>query len=414
MSFYKYFPTPSDRMGALWTLDTIEDAYIIEFGPSGTTHFSIEGIVNMNGESECKLFSTHISEHDLTFGKVDRLVASILEVDENFSPKVIFVFSSSLASIIGIDIKSVCLELRDQVQAQLVAVDTGGFKGDFAFGVRNMIKSICKEVVRDTEIASHSKYNIIGGQIDEFNNKSDLKEIKRIMMELFNLDCHCVLSLDSSIEKIQTISEASFNIVIRSEGIDGAEVLKKRFGQNFIKGRPYGIIQLDEFITSIEDLTGLVRNLEKYEVMIESMTRSVKRVETMNKHENYKILVSGNLDATYGVTKFLRECGFIEIKGLVNHKRGKKNFSDENKELVYNPTEFDKKNILEEFKPDIILGDAVLIEFAKENKITTVMQISNPNINTLMLYDGTPFIGSNGVNYLCERLANLIKDLNYN
>ena len=35
----RYLPTPSDRMGLLWTLLTIKDGVILELGPSGTTHY---------------------------------------------------------------------------------------------------------------------------------------------------------------------------------------------------------------------------------------------------------------------------------------------------------------------------------------------------------------------------------------
>ena len=37
----RYLPTPSDRMGLLWTLLTIKDGVILELGPSGTTHYSM-------------------------------------------------------------------------------------------------------------------------------------------------------------------------------------------------------------------------------------------------------------------------------------------------------------------------------------------------------------------------------------
>ncbi len=414
MSYYKYFPTPSDRMGALWTLDSIEDACIIEFGPAGTTHFSIEGIVNLNGESQARLFTTHISEHDLTFGKTDRLEASIKEVDENFKPKVIFVFSSSLTSIIGIDIKSVCVELEDQVDAKLVAVDTGGFKGDFSLGVRQMLKKICEEVVIETSMKDHKKYNIIGGQLDEYNNRSDIKEIQLMMKEIFDLDCHCVLSHESSIDNIEEMSKASFNIVLRSEGLDAAKVLEKRFNQPYTKRRPYGSLESEKFISEVEDIVGLVRNHKIYEKSNELLSRAIYRLEMLNKYDDYKVLVSGNVDMTSGVIKLLKEMGFSNIKGIVNHKKPKRHLNDLEDNLVYSASEQDKKRILKEFAPDIVLGDAVLIRFANDFGITKSMQISNPNIDSIIFYDKTPYLGINGGTYLCEQVANMLKDIKYN
>ena len=41
MGLCRYLPTPSDRMGILWSLLAIEDSVIVEYGPAGTTHFSM-------------------------------------------------------------------------------------------------------------------------------------------------------------------------------------------------------------------------------------------------------------------------------------------------------------------------------------------------------------------------------------
>ena len=106
MEAYKYFPVANDRMGIIWTLSSIKDACIVEFGPAGTTHYAIEGIGSLNGEDESKVYSTHMDQSDVTFGKYERLEKAIVEIDKNISPKYIFVMASSISSIIGADIIS--------------------------------------------------------------------------------------------------------------------------------------------------------------------------------------------------------------------------------------------------------------------------------------------------------------------
>ena len=41
MSLCRYLPVPSDRMGIIWSLLSVKDSIILEYGPAGTTHFSI-------------------------------------------------------------------------------------------------------------------------------------------------------------------------------------------------------------------------------------------------------------------------------------------------------------------------------------------------------------------------------------
>ena len=90
MQVYKYFPVANDRMGIIWTLSSIEGACVIEFGPAGTTHYGVEVVGSLNGEDKAKIYSTHMDQSDVTFGKYDRLENSILEIDENIKPKYIF------------------------------------------------------------------------------------------------------------------------------------------------------------------------------------------------------------------------------------------------------------------------------------------------------------------------------------
>ena len=41
MSLCRYLPTPSDRMAVMWTLLTVKDAVVLEYGPAGTTHYCV-------------------------------------------------------------------------------------------------------------------------------------------------------------------------------------------------------------------------------------------------------------------------------------------------------------------------------------------------------------------------------------
>ena len=125
MSLTRFLPTPSDRMGILWSLLALENCVILEYGPAGTTHFSI-GLFHELGENQQnRLFTTHMSEDDVVMGDVTRLEKAILEIDQNFAPKVIFVVASSVAAVIGTDIKGVCSYMQERVRARLIAFDQG-------------------------------------------------------------------------------------------------------------------------------------------------------------------------------------------------------------------------------------------------------------------------------------------------
>ena len=155
MQVCKYFPVASDRMGMIWTISSIEGACIIEFGPAGTTHFAIEGIGSLNGEEKSKIYSTHMDQGDVTFGKYDRLENSILEIDENINPKYIFVMASSVSSVIGADVESVCSTMQDKVKAKLIPITTAGLKYDYTVGVENTLLLLINNVVKSNEVGTN-------------------------------------------------------------------------------------------------------------------------------------------------------------------------------------------------------------------------------------------------------------------
>ena len=130
MKFYRYFPPPSDRMGALWTLCGIHDSCILEFGPSGNTSFAKSGFNNLNAEVNADIFTTHVTEDDIVFGDINRIRAALIEIDKIQRPKEIFILSSSLAAVSGTDVSGICEEIKDDINAKLILVDNGGFKGD--------------------------------------------------------------------------------------------------------------------------------------------------------------------------------------------------------------------------------------------------------------------------------------------
>ena len=119
MSLCRYLPTPSDRMAVMWTLLNVGQAVVLEYGPAGTTHYSMGLFGNMGISPDQTLFTTHMSEDDVVMGDVTRLEDAIVELDRNYSPKVIFVIASAITAVIGTDLIGVCAYMQERGKARL-------------------------------------------------------------------------------------------------------------------------------------------------------------------------------------------------------------------------------------------------------------------------------------------------------
>lgn len=412
MQLYKYLPLASDRMGALWALSTIRDSCILEYGPAGTTHYGIEGFMQLNAEMKSRLFTTHMDETDIVMGDSTRLEKTIHEIDQVYSPRVIFVVASSISSIIGTDIETICALLQPETTARLVAVTGGGFRGDFTLGIREVLTALAQKLVEAPQKKLPKTYNIIGATADCYNFLSDIRELKSVMSECFGCSANTVFTIDSSVDEIAGAAKAAFNIVLRAEGVDCAEILKQKYGSPYIYGSPYGYRGTIDWLQRVEEATGLTcdaRYLQQVSATAQRYVMGVRRA--LFNYKTLSCVVSGNYDQARGLASFVKnELGLDVRKVIVNHSRPPEvpELSPEWASLVvFNPGEDYKEELMGTDTPAVLFGDGILLEMG--HGVPIQLQVANPNLYTTQIFDGTPFMGPRGATYIIERLLNGIR-----
>lgn len=399
MEIYKYLPLASDRMGILWTLSSIEGSCILEFGPAGTTHYAIEGIGSLNSSEGAKTYSTHMDEKDVTFGKMQKLEKAILEINENIKPKYIFVMASSIASIIGADIKATCDVLQDQVEANLIPIEVGGFKGDYAKGVEEALLIVAKNLVKKTN-EKKDTYNLLGCNIDQYQFESDCNEVMRMMDTFFNKEVQAVFTASSSVEMLEDAAKASLNIVLRREALPMALWMEKVHGIPYIYQKPYGLEGTLKFIRNIsEKMHWEVNegNLAKEVAQIKKYSMQLKR--HFYSYEGCKACaIYGDYDKALGMKALLEEMGLEVDKMQVIHS-----VKEERIDTGYQERE--RMTYLKERPLYCLLADGATLKMAHQAK--GCLQISNPNMDQSIVYPYTPFVGLRGMLWMIQVILNV-------
>ncbi len=397
MNLYKYYPVASDRMGIIWTLCTIKDVCIIEFGPAGTTHYAIEGIGTLNADDLCTLYSTHMDQSDITFGSYKRIENCIREVDVNVKPKYIFIMASSVSSIIGADIESVCMELENEVNAKLIPITTGGLKDDYNAGVEEALELIAKNMIK-TPDEKKDTYNIIGSTADCYNFMQDSVEVKRMMKEVFNKDLNTIFTAYTSVDEIEKASEASLNIVLRKEGLKVAKFMEKKYNIPYVYKKPIGLTQTLAWINEISELMKYEINKERVEEEEKLIKKYLFRLRfKIRSLENKDVAIFGDRDTVVSMKDFISELGLNVSRAEVLH--GVKEKLDD---IIVNSSEMEREQFLRDNKLFMLLADGVSIDMKHESPIE--LQISNPNIDKVNIYPYTPFVGFRGCLYLLEKI----------
>lgn len=244
----RLLPVPSDRMGTIWNLLALEDSCVLEYGPSGTTHFGIgtEGDLGLQTRGRC--FVTHMDESDVVMGDTSRLERAVHEIDSDCRPEHLFIVGSSVSATIGTDLKGISYYLAESCKAKLHVFDSGGFDGDYLLGTEAVYKML-GELVSELPPPSDSKekkngrrlkYNILGASPDHYRVRSDINEIERMMREALDCELSQVYVSGGRLADLPLSLEADFNLLIRNEALPLAEAMQEKAGLPYFAVCPYG------------------------------------------------------------------------------------------------------------------------------------------------------------------------------
>jgi len=402
-------------MGALWALSSLREVAILEYGPAGTTHYAIEGFMQLNAQMHARLFTTHMDETDIVMGDSTRLEDTLKEVDTVYAPSVIFVVASSISSIIGTDLETICAAMQPEIQATLIPITGGGWRGDYTMGIREVLTALADKVVATRTTELPSACNLIGVNIDCYNFQSDIKELRHLLKESLGLTVHTVFTADSSVSEIKQAANAKFNIVLRHEGLECAELLQRRHGQPFVVGAPYGYTGTLAWLSQVSELVGkeIDASFAKYLRTQANMHSGTVR-RALFHHKKLTTILAGSLMQVQGMHDFLGGELGLDIKHIVvNHNRPTRMPEMDPallEKLNFDPSEDEKLALLSSVCPSVLWGDGVLLEMA--SGVPVKVQISNPNLSSTLIYDGTPFMGLNGATYMIESLLRGLRTSN--
>lgn len=401
MSLCRFYPTPSDRMAIIWSLMPIEDAIVLEYGPAGTTHFGGGLYSSLGLELGRSLFTTHISEDDVIMGDVSRLENAILEIDEAYHPKVIFVVAAAVIAVIGTDVAGVCHYMQEKVNARLISFEEGGFRGDYTAGLRSVYRMLAREIA-EPATKREKTYNILGASAGSYRVRSDVWEIQNLMREAFGYECGCVMGLECSIDDLEQMGGAELNLVIRAEALEAAELLKDKCGTEFYYGAPYGYTGTLNWLSEISKMIGkevspmLIKRLKNKSLRLMPMGGPMGM--GMMGRTKMKASAQGDYDTLLGIKQALGEMD-IELEHMIcSHSLKAIDHADPR--ICFMSKEKQRIDLFQSICGQWCLGsDEMAMLCSDENYFTL---LSAPFHSKSQYAAHLPFMGEKGMDYLLE------------
>ena len=410
MSLCRYLPTPSERMGIIWSLLSVEGSLLLEYGPAGTTHYSMGLYGSLGLNFQQRIFSTHMSEDDVVMGDVTRLEKAIVELDVGYAPRVIFVVASLVATVIGADLKGVCRYMQKDVKAKLVALECTGFQGDYSAGIGEVYQLLVKELVETAATKVAGTFNVLGASKGSYRMTSDLWEIENLLREGFGLTLHTCLCVATSVEKIAQMGSAEVNLVLRPEALAAGELLLEKTQTPFVVGAPYGYAGTLTWLRTIEKQLGrplhpgLVARLEaKQRMLLPIMGMRAMR----KKRFEPTAVVEGEYIAVCGISAILAGRGIERITKISKHSL--KNIPDAPEDIIHYKEEKARLKVLQAAQHALVIGSDITL-FACNDTNRKVL-LSFPRLEGRSVAEHLPFMGEKGADYLVEEIEGYLESL---
>ena len=401
MSLVRFLPTPSDRMGIIWSLLAVQGAIVLEYGPAGTTHYSMGLYGGLGLRFQNRMFTTHMSEDDVVMGDVTRLEDAIVELDKSYAPKVIFVVASSVTAVIGTDIKGVCRYMQNEVKAKLVAFEQGGFRGDYSIGLAETYKLLVRNLPKKDVAQEAGVYNIIGASAWRYRMASDIWEVKSLLDEALGLSCNACLCCDTSVEELEDMGLAQVNIVLGNEGLAAAKYLQEKFGTPYVYDVPYGYSGTLSFLAQVGEAVG--REPDSMVLLrLQTKEKSLSRLSLFAMMGNNKprmAVVKGDYDMVQGVSAFLEQGGITVLHKMCAHSL--KAIAEPAADVEAYAEESDWLQVIRGLHDTLILADDVALLQADADNMKVL--ISAPFMNSAVATH-MPFMGEKGADFLLEQM----------
>ena len=401
MSLVRFLPTPSDRMGIIWSLLAVQGAIVLEYGPAGTTHYSMGLYGGLGLRFQNRLFTTHMSEDDVVMGDVTRLEEALVELDKNYAPKVIFVVASSVTAVIGTDIKGVCRYMQNEVKAKLVAFEQGGFRGDYSVGLAETYKLLVRNLPQKGVAQEKGVYNIIGASAWRYRMASDIWEVKSLLSEALGLSCNACLCCDTSVEELQALGKAQVNIVLGNEGLAAAQYLEEKFGTPYVYAAPYGYSGTVRFLESVGEAIGeMPQPLVLMRLRMKEKGMSMLSMfAMMGGGKRKQAVVKGDYDLVQGVSAFLEQAGIRVVHKMCAHSL--KAIAEPAADVESYAEEGEWLQQIRELRATLIFADDVALAQADASNMKVL--ISAPFMNGVVATH-LPFMGEKGADFLLEQI----------
>jgi nitrogenase molybdenum-iron protein alpha/beta subunit len=229
-------------------------------GPIGC-FYHIKYLLSLRSGRPVTILSTEMDQNDVVFGAQEKLKQRIIKADKIYSPQLITVLSSCASSIIGENLDNVIENVKNDINADIISIDSGGFEGTQIEGYKECLMVLIGLMDETGLNEPQFMPKLLGEDIQKvesvnlvglYRGGPDLRIIKNYFNRL-DIDLNCVLTAGCTLKEVKTAKNADLNIsMCDASGIEPCEVMEKKFGIPFLQETiPLGIRATSNYFSKV-------------------------------------------------------------------------------------------------------------------------------------------------------------------
>ncbi|SHH98570.1 nitrogenase molybdenum-iron protein beta chain [Sporobacter termitidis DSM 10068] len=310
--------------GALSTLEALPETIPIlhcAIGCAGSIAWAQNGGSALQVGGYCgglAVPSSNVGERDVIFGGIDRLEEQVKTTLELMDGRLYVIVTGCVTEIIGDNVRAVAAEFAGQ-GVDIVAANTGGFKGNSYLGYDIVLSEIVRQYVKKGAAAKKGSVNILGivPYMDGFW-RGNLTGVRRLLGKL-GIEVNTFFTDEDTLDGLKNSSSAELNIVLSDVyGLDTAKTYEEVHGIPYITaGLPVGPTASGELLRAVAgalrldvDVEAIIREENrKYYKFLEPLADVYNDADL----QKYAVIVA-DVNYAVSITRFLLDdLGWIPV-----------------------------------------------------------------------------------------------------
>lgn len=213
---------------------------------------------------------TNIDQNDVISGGTEKLINTLIKVDQDYKPESICVFDTCSMALIGDDIPTAINKAQELCSAKINYIPSAGMTAPYLGKAIEETSEKYTDMMEKPDKIIPDTVNILGQYKESFckkrkrgKYKDDAYELTKYIKAL-NLNLHRVMICGNP-EMIKTATQASINVIsCPTWGVPLAKKMKKLFGTPYLKhSLPTGIEATSRWIRELAFFTNRQQEAEK-------------------------------------------------------------------------------------------------------------------------------------------------------